>query len=125
MTFRRVGGFAAVAVAILLWLACGQVYRPVVIPCVGQVPGCPVETPPTPSNFHAVFALGNNAPNYEAIALKIVDLIDSSGVCLEVGVIALKTAQLILDARERDAWDSLTLNQVSGISQEQQHASQV
>src|SRR5271170_5653977 len=71
MTFRRVGGLAAVAVAILLWLACGQVYRPVVIPCVGQVPGCPVETPPTPSNFHAVFALGNNAPNYPGGAMQI------------------------------------------------------
>jgi YVTN family beta-propeller protein len=72
MSFRRVGGCAAVALAILLWAACGQVYRPVVIPCsVGGVPGCPVETPPTPSNFHAVFALGVNAPNYPGGAMQI------------------------------------------------------
>jgi hypothetical protein len=51
-------------------------------------------------------ALGANAATYEAIALKIVDLVDSTEVSLEVGAIALKAAQLILDARERDAWDA-------------------
>jgi hypothetical protein len=49
-------------------------------------------------------ALGYNATSYEAIALKVVDLIDAAGVSLEVGVIGLKMAQLILDARQRDAW---------------------
>jgi hypothetical protein len=57
-----------------------------------------------------IAALGPNAPTYEAIALKVVDLIDTAGVSLEVGVIALKTAQLILDARERDAWDAMWAN---------------
>ena len=52
-------------------------------------------------------ALGANAISYEAIALKIVDLIDSTEVSLEVGAIALKTAQLILDAKQRDAWDAM------------------
>jgi len=51
--------------------------------------------------------LGANAATYEAIALKIVDLIDSTEVSLEVGIIALKTAQLIFNARERDAWDAV------------------
>jgi YVTN family beta-propeller protein len=65
MSFRRVSGVAAVVLAIIMWAACGQVYRPVVIPCTGNsgVPGCPVEPLPTPSNFHAVYALYANAPN--------------------------------------------------------------
>jgi hypothetical protein len=54
-----------------------------------------------------ITALGSNASIYETIALKIVDLIDAEGVSLEVGVIALKTAQLILDSQERDAWDAM------------------
>jgi hypothetical protein len=53
-----------------------------------------------------ITALGSNASIYETIALKIVDLIDAEAAFLEVGVIALKTAQLILDSQERDAWDS-------------------
>lgn len=65
MSVRRVSGVAAVALAIMMWAACGQVYRPVVIPCTGNsgVPGCPVEPLPTPGNFHAVYALYANAPN--------------------------------------------------------------
>jgi YVTN family beta-propeller protein len=56
----------------LLFVACGQVYRPVVLPCsVGGIPGCPVESPPTPANFHAVFAISTNAPNYPGGALQI------------------------------------------------------
>jgi len=54
--------------------------------------------------------LGPNASTYEQIALKIVDIIDTTEVSLEVGVIALKTAQLILDARQRDAWDTTWAN---------------
>jgi YVTN family beta-propeller protein len=52
-------------VAITMWAACGQVYRPVVIPCTGNsgVPGCPVQPLPTPSNFHAVYSLYANAPS--------------------------------------------------------------
>ncbi len=48
----------------MICLACGQVYRPVVIPCTAAsgVPGCPVESPATPANFHAVFGLSANAP---------------------------------------------------------------
>ena len=57
-----------------------------------------------------IAALGPNATTYEAIALKIVDLIDATGVSLEVGAIALKTAQLILDAKQRDAWDAVWEN---------------
>jgi hypothetical protein len=57
-----------------------------------------------------ISALGPNAPSYESIALKVVNLIDTAEVSLEVGVIALKTAQLILDARQRDAWDAVWTN---------------
>jgi hypothetical protein len=52
-----------------------------------------------------ISALGSNVSSYESIALKIVDLVDTAEVSSEIGVIALKTAQLILDARQRDSWD--------------------
>jgi hypothetical protein len=57
-----------------------------------------------------IAALGPNAFTYEEISLKIVDLIDTAEASLEVGVIALKMAQLILDARQRDAWDAMWAN---------------
>ena len=63
MSFRRVGWVAAIAVATLLELSCGQVYRPVVIP-IGT-------TPPNPANFHEVFALSANAPYNPGTALQI------------------------------------------------------
>ncbi len=52
MSFRRVGWVAAVALATLLELSCGQVYRPVVIP-VDIVP-------PNPGSFHEVFGIATN-----------------------------------------------------------------
>lgn len=56
MSFRRVGWLAAAAVSTLLWMSCGQVYRPVVIPIS--------VTPPNSANFHAVFAISSNvSPN--------------------------------------------------------------
>jgi YVTN family beta-propeller protein len=59
-------------VATLLMIACGQVYRPVVIPCSENgIPGCPVQTPPIPANFHAVFAISNNGPGNPGGALQI------------------------------------------------------
>lgn len=65
-------GLAAVAPLMLLWVACGQVYRPVVIPCsTGGVPGCPVETNPTPGNFHAVLGISTNAPGNSGGAMQI------------------------------------------------------
>jgi YVTN family beta-propeller protein len=58
--------------ATLIMIACGQVYRPVVIPCSENgIPGCPVQTPPIPANFHAVFAISSNAPNNPGGALQI------------------------------------------------------
>jgi YVTN family beta-propeller protein len=56
----------------LLCISCGQVYRPVVIPCTqGGVPGCPVITPPIPANFHTAFALSTNSLNNPGGALQI------------------------------------------------------
>ncbi len=63
MSFRRVGWVAAIAVATLLELSCGQVYRPVVIP-VGT-------NPPNPENFHAVFGISSNAPFNPGAVLQI------------------------------------------------------
>ena len=54
MSFRRVGWVAAIALATLLEISCGQVYRPVVIPIS--------ITPPNPANFHAVFSINANVP---------------------------------------------------------------
>lgn len=72
MTVRRVGWLGAMVLSILVCVACGQVYRPVVIPCSeGGVPGCPVEANPSPSNFHEVFAISTNAPNYPGGAMQI------------------------------------------------------
>jgi YVTN family beta-propeller protein len=72
MSFRRVGRLAAMVVATLFCLGCGQVYRPVVIPCSeGGIPGCPVETPAAPASFHAVFAFSANAPYYPGGAMQI------------------------------------------------------
>ena len=63
MSFRRVAGLAAVALTIGMWAACGQVYRPVVIPVNN--------TPPNPANFHAVFGISTNAPGNSGTALQI------------------------------------------------------
>jgi YVTN family beta-propeller protein len=54
---------AAIALATLLEISCGQVYRPVVIP-VGI-------TPPNPANFHAVFGISVNAPFNPGSVLQI------------------------------------------------------
>ncbi len=63
MSFRRVGWVAAIALATLLEISCGQVYRPVVIP-TGT-------TPPNPANFHAVFGISANVPLNPGSALQI------------------------------------------------------
>ncbi len=63
MSSRRVGGLAAVALATLLEISCGQVYRPVVIPTT--------ITPPNPSGFHAVFALAANVPYNPGTAMQV------------------------------------------------------
>lgn len=88
MTVRRLGRFAAIVLPILFWTACGQIYRPVVIPCsTGGVPGCPVETPPTPSSFHAVFGISTNIPSNAGGAMQI----DVSGDSL-IGETSTSTA---------------------------------
>ena len=63
MSFRRVGWLAATALATLLWMSCGEVYRPVVIPIAA--------TPPSPSNFHAVFGVSTNVGVNPGTALQI------------------------------------------------------
>jgi YVTN family beta-propeller protein len=60
---QRVLGLAATALATLLWVSCGQVYRPVVLP-INTVP-------PSPANFHAVFGLSTNGTANPGTALQI------------------------------------------------------
>ena len=54
---------ALLALAMLLEMSCGDVYRPVVLPIN--------PTPPSPSNFHAVFAFTNNVPYNSGAAFQI------------------------------------------------------
>ncbi len=63
MSFRRVGGLAAVALATTLLLSCGDIYRPVVIPIA--------VTAPNPASFHSVFAISANAQANPGAALQI------------------------------------------------------
>jgi YVTN family beta-propeller protein len=82
------GLLVAMVLPISVWMACGQVYRPVVIPCsTGGVPGCPVETPPQPANFHAVFGISTNLPSTAGAAMQI----DVSGDSL-IGETSTSTA---------------------------------
>lgn len=53
MSSRNKGWMAATLLAILICVACGQIYRPVVIP-INNIP-------PSPGDFHAVFSLNTNA----------------------------------------------------------------
>ena len=62
MSFRRVSRLALLALATLLELSCGQVYRPVVIP-VNTVP-------PNPANFHAIYGIATNAPGNPGTAMQ-------------------------------------------------------
>ncbi len=72
MSFRRAGQLAATMLATLIGLSCGQVYRPVVIPCsAGQIPGCPIQNNPNPANFHEVFAISTNVPFFPGTAMQI------------------------------------------------------
>lgn len=63
MSLRRVGGLAMVALAAILEMSCGDVYRPVVLPIN--------PTPPNPQNFHSVFGVSTNAPATPGTALQI------------------------------------------------------
>src|SRR5262252_4915548 len=63
MSFRRVGWIAATALATLITISCGQVYRPVVIPIATN--------PPNPQNFHAVFGISSNVSSNPGSVLQI------------------------------------------------------
>ena len=78
MSFRRVGWVAAVALATLLEISCGQVYRPVVIPIS--------ITPPSPANFHAVFSINANVPFNQGTASQIDVSGDTTIGTVNVGV---------------------------------------
>jgi len=58
-----VGRLAAVVLAMMLCISCGDIYRPVVIPIA--------ITPPNSANFHAVFAVSSNLQANPGAALQI------------------------------------------------------
>ncbi len=78
MRFRRVGGLAAIALASVLWMSCGQVYRPVVIP-INTIP-------PNPANFHAVFSVNANVAFNQGTAMQIDVSGDSEIGAADMGV---------------------------------------
>ncbi len=63
MSLRRVTGLVALALATMLWMSCGDIYRPVVIPIA--------VTPPNSANFHAVFGVSSNAQANPGAVLQI------------------------------------------------------
>jgi DNA-binding beta-propeller fold protein YncE len=63
MSLRRVAGILATGLAALLWISCGQVYRPVVLPIA--------TTPPNAGNFHAVFGISTNVAANPGTAMQI------------------------------------------------------
>lgn len=91
MSFRRVGGLAAMALATLLWMSCGQIYRPVVIPIDIN--------PPNPSNFHEVFGISTNVPFNQGTALQIDVSGDSNIGEANMGVNPTHIAVLPNDSR--------------------------
>ena len=72
------GGLAAIAVATLLWISCGQVYRPVVIPIA--------VTPPNAQNFHEIFSVNTNTQANPGTALQIDVSGDTSIGAANMGV---------------------------------------
>lgn len=56
-------GLAAVMLATWVWMSCGDIYRPVVIPIA--------ITPPNSANFHAVFGISANSQANPGAALQI------------------------------------------------------
>jgi hypothetical protein len=91
MIVRRVAGLAALVAATMLWISCGQVYRPVVIP---------IEiTPPNSGNFHAVFGISSNAQANPGTALQI-DVSGDTDIGVEnMGITPTHAAALPNNAR--------------------------
>jgi DNA-binding beta-propeller fold protein YncE len=82
---------AATALAALVMMSCGQVYRPVVIPIA--------TTPPNTQNFHAVFALSSNTAFNAGAAFQIDVSGDSNIGQLSVGVNPTHAAILPTNSR--------------------------
>ena len=91
MSLRRVGGLAAVALATLLWMSCGDIFRPVVIPINTN--------PPNPANFHAVFAISTNVPSNPGTAFQIDVSGDTDIGAANMGINPTHAAMLPSNAR--------------------------
>ena len=91
MSFRRVGWLAATALASLLWMSCGEVYRPVVIPISA--------VPPNPQNFHAVFGLNANVGGNPGTVLQVDVSGDSNIGVANMGLVPTHAAALPNNSR--------------------------
>jgi YVTN family beta-propeller protein len=78
MSLRRVSQLAAVILCTFLWMSCGNIYRPVVIPIN--------LTPPNSANFHSVMALTSNG-SFEPVAPNLPQTFSYSvGTAIEIDV---------------------------------------
>ena len=93
MSIRRVGWLAAIFVATLLWMSCGEVYRPVVIPIANN--------PPNPANFHAVFGISTNLAPNPGTALQIDVSGDSNIGVAHIGVNPTHAAMQVISTSSR------------------------
>lgn len=113
MSLRRVGWLAAVGLAAVIEISCGQVYRPVVIP-VSTIP-------PNPSNFHAVFGVSTNSLSNPGTAMQIDVSGDSNIGVANMGDNPTHAAILPNDSRVFVAAantvdpDGITLNTSGGV----------
>ena len=72
------GGLAAMVLAVMLWMSCGDIYRPVVIPIA--------VTPPNSANYHAVFGISSNVQANPGAALQIDVSGDSDAGQADMGI---------------------------------------
>jgi hypothetical protein len=113
MSLRRVGWLAATGLTTLLWVACGQVFRPVVIP-VSTVP-------PNPSGFHAVFSVSTNIPQNPGAAMQIDVAGDSNIGAANMGdnpthaAILPNNSRVFVAAANTVENDGITLNTTGGV----------
>jgi DNA-binding beta-propeller fold protein YncE len=61
--FSRWTALVAVLFSVALWAACGDVFRPVAVPVVGN--------PPDPANYHFAMVVSQNAPGSPSSAMQI------------------------------------------------------
>ena len=60
---QRRSALVALLLSVIIWAACGDVFRPVAVPVAGN--------PPDPANFHFAMVVSQNAPGSPSSAMQI------------------------------------------------------